>query len=246
MKAFIKLSCFYFATAVLAYADGTMTITFDDLPLTNPYNGSGNANPIPAGYAGFQWANFYYTTPYSPNAAGYYNGMVSVSNVAFNAYGSPAQISSATPFDLDSAYVTGAWNDGLNVEVQGFVGSSLAYDNTYVVKSEAPTLINFDYQGITSLNFVSSGGKDPGWPYGGPGEEFVLDNVTVTVPEPCAFSLACFGAIALLFRFGRGKALSKSIRMCGSLEVATAEIEKNRLPQTRELVLRLISLLSIG
>jgi hypothetical protein len=60
---------------------------------------------------------------------------MSGNNVAFDFGSGPAtgSFSSATSFNLNSAYLTAAYNDGLQVDVQGFVGSTLTYDNTFTV-----------------------------------------------------------------------------------------------------------------
>ena len=88
---------------------------------------------------------------------------------------------------LLSAYLTAAWNDNLRVELKGYNGARLIYDNTYTLSATAPTLITFNYVGVTSVQFISSGGTlHPG--YCGSGEHFVMDNVTVvpTPPTPMA------------------------------------------------------------
>lgn len=172
-------------------------ITFDDLP--DPYY-----NSVPNNYAGLQWANFSYlntvynASVYGPN--GYTTGTISGPRVAYNEYGTPASITGPA-FNLDSAYLTAAFNDGLQVEVQGFVGSILTYDNTYLVDSTAPSFVTFDYLGVDKITLISSGGVAHGYPNGG-GTQFVMDNLTISaVPEPSAHALFGLGFISLmLFR----------------------------------------------
>jgi hypothetical protein len=200
MKALFKLACVCLGTLGLAGHLGAELITFDDLPATPP---PGGGTAIPTGYAGLNWANFEYETVMNNpglNPSGYVNGMVSPGNVAFNGGGNPA-LFSATAFNLVSAYITGAWNDDLTVEAEGLVGSSVAYDNFYMVNSTAPTLINFNYLDVDEVIFVSIGGTPHGYA-GGSGEQFVMDNLTVTpTPEPSVLFLAVPGAIALaIFR----------------------------------------------
>ena len=106
--------------------------------------------------------------------------------VAYNANGAPASISAASPFILYSAYLTAAFNDNLQLEAQGYIGSTLAYDNTYSLMATGPTLISFNYLGVTSVQFISSGGT-PHRGYAGAGTEFVMDNLDVFVqPLPPA------------------------------------------------------------
>lgn len=146
-------------------------ITFDDLP---PSDGAQLNN----GYAGFDWDNFYYLTGTELGIpSGYINGTVSQPNVAYNGFGEQASFSSANQFNLTSADIAGAWDNGLRIEVQGYDGATLEYDNTYTVNTTGPSLITFDYTGITSVNFISSGGTAAG--YVGSGTQFAIDNILI-------------------------------------------------------------------
>ena len=101
--------------------------------------------------------------------------MVSPNNVAFNPYGNPASIGiSAGTFNFYSAYLTYALNlqMPLDIQVEGFLGSTLLYSNTYVLHDTSPTLVDFNYVGVSSVEFVPP-----------PSQEFVMDNVNETVPD---------------------------------------------------------------
>jgi hypothetical protein len=140
-------------------------ITFDDLP--SPGTGS---QPVPSGYRGFIWGNFFYQNGISTA------GMVSASNVAFNGYGSNAFISNAAPFNLISAYATAEYYDNLQLTVLGSAGGTLRYSNTFTLNPTAPSLLVFNYNAVTRVDFSSSGGTLHAGFFGG-GPEFVLDNV---------------------------------------------------------------------
>ncbi|MBC1222574.1 PEP-CTERM sorting domain-containing protein [Nostoc sp. UCD121] len=164
-----------------------LVLTFDDLDATSEFDG----NQIPNGYGGLNWDNFYYlTTPtYQVNPSGYQFGTVSSPNVAYNSFGDPATVSSVSidggQFDFNSAYLTAAWSNGLNILVEGFSDGITKYATTVTVDTTSPTQFNFDFLDIDSLKFTSSGGIDVG--YGGSGTQIVLDNFTYnskTVPEP--------------------------------------------------------------
>jgi len=193
MKSLLRLVLLCLAPAGIALGTSPATITFDEL------TPSTHGDPIPNGYAGLQWNNFFVlnAVSYVNNPSGYQNAVVSANNVAFNGFGDPSMVSAAA-FDLNSAYLAAAWNDGLQVEVQGFVGATLTYDNTYTVNTTGPTLINFNYLGVDEVNFIASGGTlHPG--YTGNGTQFALDNLTLTpVPEPTLLGLVGLGAAALM------------------------------------------------
>ena len=118
------------SNATLTVVAGTPgLITFDDL--------TGTSLPVPAGYDNLTWSNFYYLNGVAyGQPSGFAAGVVSTNNVAYNNGGAPAAISSSAPFTLVSAYLTAAWNDNLQVEVQGYNGATLSYDNTYTLERD--------------------------------------------------------------------------------------------------------------
>src|SRR5580658_3732952 len=95
-----------------AAGNAATLLTFDDLPAGGP---SALYPPVvPNGYGGLNWGNFAVENGLEFDATpgdGYYYGVVSSSNVAFNDYGNPASITvSSGLFDLDSGYLTSALN----------------------------------------------------------------------------------------------------------------------------------------
>ena len=191
--------------ATVASTGAAEVFTFDDLP-------SGSFGLVAPIYDGEYWNNFDYADgtvpPYSNS--GYGAGVVSPNNVVLNDQGHVAQMSSPGYFDLVSAYLTGAWNDGLNVEVKGFVGITLLYDNTYTVNATGPTLVNFNYVGISRVEFSSFGGTPhPGYGLYGSGEQFVMDNLTIEpMPEPS--SALVLGGCLLLSLLERNRRMDKT------------------------------------
>jgi hypothetical protein len=92
------------------------------------------------------------------------------------------------------------------VEVQGFVGGVLTYDNTYTVNTTGPDLIDFNYLDVNEVDFIASGGTNNGNPGGGKGTQFAMDNMTISaVPEPASLTFAGLGGIASLLAFRRWK-----------------------------------------
>lgn len=177
------------------------SLTFDDLP---PYTGDGSA--ITKGYGGLNWNNLHYIAPeqrYGTGNSGYYYGIISPINVAFNGGANPATVSGA-PFTFNSAYFTGAWNDGLDIQVKGYIAGVLVQSTTFSVSSATPTFKEFNWSGVDQLVFSSSGGVDHG--YGHSGRHFVMDNMTINaVPEPSTFILLAVAAICLLFSLRKNK-----------------------------------------
>jgi PEP-CTERM motif-containing protein len=179
-------------------AHSQTVITFDDLHETA--SGSFIAN----GYQGLSWSNFWclngilYPTIFPFDTNGYYYGVVSGSNVAFNPSGDPVEIDSpGTNFNFLSAYFTGAWNSNLNIEVQGFDGTNLLYDQTVVASATHPTLFTFNYLDVNRLYFDSYGGENAGFPDGS-GAQFAMDNFTFDfIPEPSSLLLAGLGVVTL-------------------------------------------------
>lgn len=172
---------------------GPIVLNFDDLlgwPWPNPYNG-------------LTWNNFLpenvptVTAEFGPS--GYEAGMISSPNVVYNGGGNPASIASATAFDFDSAYMTAAIMDNLQLEVKGYLGGTLKYDNTYMLSATSPTLIHFNDFDVNTIDLITSGGTPHGYPGFAPGEQFAMDNLTVNlnVPEPGIGGLLVIGAVAV-------------------------------------------------
>ena len=170
MKLASALICLYVVSLAAAHSgDAAMLLTFDDLSSVSP----GNIWAIiPNGYGNLQWNNFGVVNgSVRPVTEGYRTGTVSPTNVAFNILGDPASISSGGTFTLDSAYLTAAFVDEMQIRVQGFdyVRGTLTYDNTFTVNRTGPTLINFNYVGISQVVFSAS-----------PSSQFVMDNLMVS------------------------------------------------------------------
>jgi hypothetical protein len=216
----MKLRWFVCCCAFLVQSTGSgysqTIVTFDDLS----ENGSGAW--FSSNYEGLTWENIacnnaiLFTNvlptlfPGAPTngLSGDYYGMVSASNVAEmfgnNDVNPNSEIDSATNFNFFSAYLTGTWNSNLNIEVQGFRGTNLVYDQTVVASATAPTLFTFDFTDINRLYFNSYGG-DPAFGVQGGQAEFTMDNMTIEfIPEPSSLLLTALGAVTL-FALVKGK-----------------------------------------
>jgi hypothetical protein len=124
--------------------------------------------------------------------------------VAFNAAGDPASFSSASAFTLWSLYLTSAWNDGLNILIEGRNGGTVVFSRNVVANTSGPVFSVFNWSGIDTVRFISSGGTNA--KFGGVGTHFSLDNVTIgrvgVIPEPSTWMLMIlgFGLIAQQLR----------------------------------------------
>jgi hypothetical protein len=170
-------------------------VTFDNLV------DNGGGTPITNAYQGLSWSNFdvlnsILLTQYTGDVVGYYYGMVSPSNIVYDPFGSPAYFDSPSNFNFLSAYLTGAWNSNLNIQVEGFNGTNLMYNQTVVASATNATLFTFNYTGVNRVYFDSFGGEPA---FGGtPLEQFVMDNMTFEfIPEPSALLLVVLGAVPL-------------------------------------------------
>jgi len=169
-------------------------ITFDDAVDTTA------AVVIPDGYGGFTWSNFAIAFSNLNPGSGFDNGTVSGDYVAFNVSGEKAAMNHDGVFTFKSAYITGAWNNGLNVTVTGLLGDAQLYQTTVVVNTTGPTLFNFNWTDIDMLTFDSFGGVNAGL---GVGNQFALDDVVFNeqpVPEPASLSLVALGLAGLGLR----------------------------------------------
>ena len=184
MKPLTTIAGIYLASVAVSSA---ITITFDDLKTAGLIGIS-----MPAGYEGPQWTGFQVRNGESavinsPNNP-YHNAVVSPDNVAGNIDGRSATISSSTAFNLDSAYLTAVFVDSLDLKVEGFVGTTLTYDNTYFLNKSGPTLVDFNYVGVDKVEFITSGGLVPIVGIGPDNEDFAMDNLNISVPDASATS----------------------------------------------------------
>jgi hypothetical protein len=181
-----------FFTATVTQAD---VLTFDDI--TPP----SSTVPNGYGYGGLHWTNISYANGSQEEIlSGYYVGRVSGDYVAYNGNGTQAYVFvNSNSFDFIGAYLTGAWNDGLQINVSGSSNGVLVGDTTVTASAYSPTWFQFNYYGIDELVFSSFGGTDV-YP-AGEGTHFVMDNFTfnvTSVPEPSTLLLLGSGLVGLL------------------------------------------------
>lgn len=188
-----------FSIAIFSSAAHAAVITFDDLPATE-------ADAIHNGYHGFNWgADFMTSVAYINKntlpGTGFASGVVSGDYAAFNNFATTSTISSNL-FDFNGAYLTAAWNEGLLIEVTGFLDNLALFTTTVTVSTQQAQWFDFNFIGINQLSFRSWGGTASNPDEGG--EHFVMDNFTYNeststqVPESSSLALLLLGAAGIL------------------------------------------------
>ncbi len=167
----IKLLCVILLSSI-ALPAYSATINFDDLP--------GQGDFIPNGYNGLDWSNFGNVDTRLVPLSGFAEGTISPFNVGFDGFSDPAFITSNSIFDLNSGYFISGWNDDLQLQVIGSLNGNVLYDMTFILSATDPRLINLNYLGIDSAEFISSGGTPhPEFIPGGSGTNFGVDNLVI-------------------------------------------------------------------
>jgi len=162
------------------------------------FEGQSTATPISNGYGGLNWTNFYsHTGTDTANYAGtgYVNGLVSGVLDVFNGNGAPATVSASTAagFSLADAYFTGAWNNDLQIVATATFEDGTHDARTFLVSTTGPVDEHFNWNGLASVTFASSGGTlQPG--LHGSGVQFVMDNFNTTPAVPEASNAALLAA----------------------------------------------------
>lgn len=170
----------------------TVSVTFDDVSTT--WDGYGLTAEIPQAYHGLWWGGFRILNSMDPpsyyTGTGYRNGVVSPRQVAWSLPGEQQGVFSPEPMTLQTGYMTAAYASELRVQVQGYRGFQLAYDETYTINMTTPTLVTFNFMDITRLTFIPEG-------------TFVIDNFTYVVPEPELTPLLVCFVVVLMLRTSR-------------------------------------------
>jgi hypothetical protein len=171
-----------------------------------------NDQAVPNGYGGLNWENVRVVDADSYVPSGYQAGTISHPFVALNENPSlvadVATISSPTLLDFNSVYLTGAWNDGLVILVEGFQGANTTpiYSHSVTTSYYAPTFFNADYVGVTRVAFTAA---NPGTVVQLGGTYFAMDDLTINgVAEPETWLLLGTGPLGLSAALRRRKRAS--------------------------------------
>ena len=160
-----------------------VVVTFDDIENTHGFGAVEN------GYGDLNWTNFGYVNQIFHPDSGYENGLASGEYTAFNWYAQPAEVTGEL-FNFEGTFLSAAWNNGLNVLVEGFSEGILKYSQNVVVNPSESSWFDFDYTEVDKVRFTSFGGVDAKPDDNIVGRNFVMDNFTYNrsnseeVPEP--------------------------------------------------------------
>lgn len=212
MKKLLVILCVVLLVFSFAGVAKSVVLTFDDITSLP------GQSQIPDGYGGFHWekdtsdgtgataiylSNIPTLTDPGYQNTGWLNSLVSGDFVGWNNNGDPAWIFSVSgSFDFNGTYFTAAYNDGLNITLDGYLDDQLLYSSTIIVDTTSPIWFDFNYLGINKMKMTPFGGiAAPGIPYSGDDRtHFAMDNFTFNanpVPEPATMLLLGSGIIGL-------------------------------------------------
>ena len=199
-----SITATWFGAALLAYGLSllaaapaqaqTRTENFDGFTCSSAVTGTA----IPANTGGLTWTNFLCLNGSGYGTAtdnGYRPATRSAPNVILRYPGYVNEVTrfGGGVFTLNSAYLTAAWNDGLQVRVEAFRSGASVQVLTFTPSASAATLVNFTGMvNVDRVVFSASGGRQhPGYQGGGGGwEHFALDDVNYTLGTVHAITVA--------------------------------------------------------
>ncbi len=90
---------------------------------------------------------------------------------------------------MTSGFFTAAWENDLEVTVSGYAGGIEVGQSIFWIESGFPSREVFNFGTVDEITFVTSGGTDAGLT--GSGQQLVIDNMTIDMPEPAGVLVFC-------------------------------------------------------
>ncbi|CAF1487980.1 unnamed protein product [Rotaria magnacalcarata] len=139
-----------------SFSERRSLITFDDITNTTDTPGV----PVPNNYGGLNWENVLVLNGlnFSNPGTGYRTGVVSPPYLAFNGYGSPMTIESATAsklFTAHSFYSCAVWYDNITLTMTGSRSGTILFTKTVSLFIQNRTLVELNWPGIDSIHLTS-------------------------------------------------------------------------------------------
>lgn len=175
-------------------------LTFDDLPPETIFGGGDlYFGIVPDGYGGLDWSDnsAYFNATVDGGNSGYSNATVSGGRIFSpgNIF-DPVILSGAT-IDFIGAYFTAAWRDELNINIKGYNGLALLYEDNIIIDTAGPTWFEANQFSINYLEITAFGGiENPN--LSGDGAFYGMDDFTFNIPEPSVILLLGSGLIGLI------------------------------------------------
>lgn len=201
------------SSAFLASQANAVTLSFDDLATAGFGLGS-----VPSSYGGLDFSCLGSTScsvvnvsTYGGNPSGYQGAVVSGLNVLSTGFGTNSASSLLTltrtgggQFSFVSAYFTGAWRDGLEIDVTGLNGAAIVASTSFTLGAAGVKLLEtFNWANLTSVRIAPSGGTASSTYRFSDIPVVAIDDLIYTaaiaaVPEPSTIALLGLGSLATL------------------------------------------------
>ena len=196
-------------TRAMAGLTGPIVADFEGLDTTPIGGPSVESRGYFTSYAGLSWycpealGSDYQAGAYRPTEleSGYLYGVTSGEQAFYTPYASSVEISldGGGLWAMESVWVNAAWNNELTINFQGLRDGQVVAEMEHVhADATVAELITFGnaFVSIDTLIVDSWGGTNVGFPSGGGGEHFTMDDFTYSIPAPGVIAVLGLAGLA--------------------------------------------------